>query len=332
MCPTRSGHLKRGEAPSVSRLGMIKRHTSNDHRKTQSTSWIPRYILRNPDHRYRRGRVRSRILRSPLAPAVLLPARIADVAHYTAGQVAIAFRWLLTSREHTNFTYEMDQQSRAYLPHYLAAILGTDSISVEKYLAELECDSDFASTVASCVASSSYRFTSDREIRIGRRLGWYAIVRLAQPSLIVETGTDKGLGAAVIGRALERNIDEGHFGRLLTIDVNADSGHLIPASSEGWVTRLHGVSIEVIENIADAVDVFIHDSDHRYDYEMSEYLAVAQKLSPRAVILSDNAQLSTALHDFAHQSGRRFLYFGERAADHWIQGCGIGAAFSSTAS
>lgn len=116
-------------------------------------------------------------------------------------------------------------------------------------------------------------------------------------------------------------------GRLTTIDVNPDSGYLIRGIYADVVDRVIGESVEVIREGDEAVQMFVHDSLHSYANETAELSAVEARLSPQAVVLSDNAHATYALMDWAERTGRQFAFFAERPADHWCPGEGIGAAW-----
>ncbi len=73
--------------------------------------------------------------------------------------------------------------------------------------------------------------------------------------------------------------------------------------------------------------MFIHDSLHTYEHEMTEFRSVAPRLSPSATVLSDHARWSGALSDWAEATGRQFLFFSEAPSDMWHPGEGIGVAF-----
>lgn len=151
------------------------------------------------------------------------------------------------------------------------------------------------------------------------------LTRALQPDHIVETGTDKGLGSCVFAAALLRN---GH-GRLTTVDVNPDSGYLITGRYAGVVDRVMGDSIDVLRSGETPVDLFLHDSLHTFQHESGELAAVAPRLSPDALVLSDNAHESDALLVWAERSGRRFTFFREEPSGHWWPGDGIGAAIGA---
>ena len=163
----------------------------------------------------------------------------------------------------------------------------------------------------------------DPQPRYGRRLGWYALVRILEPEVIVETGTDKGLGTMVLAAAAMRN----GRGRVISIDINPGAGALVGGP---WADLIHielGSSIVKLKNMSD-VDLFIHDSDHAYAYEFAEYEAVNLALRPSSVVLSDNAHASSALLDWSAKEGRTFHFFQENPVGPQSLGCGIGVSIA----
>ena len=42
----------------------------------------------------------------------------------------------------------------------------------------------------------------DDQAFYGLRIGWYAIVRVLKPTVVIQTGTEKGLGSVVLAEAL----------------------------------------------------------------------------------------------------------------------------------
>lgn len=73
-------------------------------------------------------------------------------------------------------------------------------------------------------------------------------------------------------------------------------------------------------------------SDRRglaFQHESGELAAVAPRLSPDALVLSDNAHESDAFLVWAERSGRRFTFFREEPSGHWWPGDGIGAAIGA---
>ena len=54
-----------------------------------------------------------------------------------------------------------------------------------------------------------------------------------------------------------------------------------------------------------SVDAFFHDSEHTYRCMMLEFRAVWDKLSPGAVLLSDNVNSNEVFIDFAEEKRRQ---------------------------
>jgi len=91
---------------------------------------------------------------------------------------------------------------------------------------------------------------------------------------------------------------------------------------------LYGDSVEMLRSVKENVDIFIHDSDHRPEYELREFLVIEKKLVSNAIVLGDNANEADKLLEFARRIGKTFLYFQDQPKNHWWRGDGIGAAFT----
>jgi hypothetical protein len=72
---------------------------------------------------------------------------------------------------------------------------------------------------------------------------------------------------------------------------------------------LYGDSIKSLIEMKEAIDLFINDSDHSDEYEYLEYLTIDSKLSPLAVILSDNSHVTDKLALFSEDHERSFVFF-----------------------
>jgi cephalosporin hydroxylase len=267
-------------------------------------------------------RIRRRLAVSPMARAAALPLRTRPVPHPDTRAVGRSLSWLVHSRETTNYTYDLDPLNRDQLCWFVATVTGAGIGQVREWAAELEHDQALIGHLTSRLASNPRRRICAQEPHWARRAGWYAIVRAAQPDLVVETGTHLGLGSCVIAAALIRN---GH-GRLATIDIDPAAGHLIGEPYASVIDRRTGSSVEALAGTRD-VDIFLHDSLHTYEYESNELKAVEPNLAPGAIVLSDNAHDSAALSDWAERTGHHYLFFKESPLDHWWPGDGIGAAW-----
>lgn len=262
-----------------------------------------------------------------LGRIVLIPYRLLGAFPYAFRQLGLILRWGFTSKEHYNHTYHLTPLSRAYLISYTAVICGHPESEIEKYFVELEADEELRHSLIERALASPDRHNSDIEPRYGRRLGWYALVRATKPRVIVETGVDRGLGTVVIAAALRRNAAEGAPGMLYATDIVPTCGHLMSETYRQFAKILIGDSVETLKKFEQPVDIFIHDSDHRPEYEWAEFVAIEPKLHAGSITMSDNSQQTAKLLEFSKRISRSFLYFQDQPLHHWWPGDGIGAAF-----
>ncbi|MFI7576272.1 class I SAM-dependent methyltransferase [Micromonospora sp. NPDC049497] len=275
-----------------------------------------------------RIKLRRAIARTALAPVAAFPKRLRTVARYDAKVLRSSARWLVTSREHHNYTYDLTPLSRNHLAWFVSVVCDIPVNQVRTYLDEIESDDTLRQHLLAAIAGSDRRGLADKEIRYARRIGWYAIVRAARPRHVVETGVDKGLGSVVLAAALLRNAAEGHPGRVTSLDINPEAGYLATVAPWSEVVDLViGDSLASIAALDRPVDLFLHDSDHRSAHERREFAAVEPKLAPGAILLTDNVTITTVLAEHAERTGRRFLAYRETPANHWYPGDGIGVAW-----
>lgn len=273
--------------------------------------------------------LRRAVARTPLAPLAAFPKRAARVARHDARVLGTSVRWLFTSREHHNYTYELTGRNRGHLAWFVAQVCEVPVGTVRDWFAELDGDHALRHHIEAATAASARRGLADRTVRYARRIGWYAMVRARRPAHVVETGTDKGLGTCVLAAALLRNAAEGSPGRVTTLDINPDAGYLVqPAEPWSGVVDLRiGDSVAALRELTAPVDLFLHDSDHSAGHERAELAAVEPHLAPGALLLTDNVTSTDVLAQHAERTGRRFLAFTERPARHWFPGDGIGACW-----
>lgn len=259
---------------------------------------------------------------------MVLPLRLRSAASYCARRLIQVARWLFKSREHTNFTYHLTDLNQRYLAHFLGIVCNQPAETMEGYMREVLDDRSLRDHIAKCTREGKRNFLADDEPRYARRIGWYAIVRAMRPSVVIETGVDKGLGACVLTAALMRNTAEGYPGKYYGTDINPRAGYLLQGPYRQYGEILYGDSIESLKKLDAPIDLFINDSDHSVDYEMREFETVAEKLSQHAMVIGDNAHFSDKLINFARNTKRDFLFFQEQPRDHWYPGGGIGVAYS----
>ena len=198
--------------------------------------------------------------------------------------------------------------------------------AVRGYLAEVEGDAQLRRVVGEGLRQSSRSATTDPVVRYGRRLGWYAFVRALRPEFVVETGTNRGLGSAVIAAALLKN----GRGTLATCDIDDRGGELIRPPYDAVVEHSVMDSLEFLAELGSGgkqVDLFLTDTGLTSDRERAELAAVTPLLAPGAVVLATKAYMWAELPRWAEQQGRGFLHFSEKPQDHWYPGVGIGVSF-----
>lgn len=269
------------------------------------------------------------VIKTPvLGRLYLIIVRLLTVLNYYRRPVVHIVRWLIRSRETTNFTYDLDALNKQYLAAFIASALNKSRREILGYLHEIDTDEHLRRHIRHLILSCNRRHTADAVARYGRRIGWYAMVRALKPRVIVETGVDKGLGSCVLTAALKKNDEQGHHGFYYGIDIHPRAGFLLSGEYAEFGCIIHGDAVKTLQEMSGSIDLLISDSDHSPDYETAEYEAVSPIMNPGGVILSDNAHACDALLQYAERTGRRFSFFQEKPADHWYPGAGIGIAYN----
>jgi len=131
----------------------------------------------------------------------------------------------------------------------------------------------------------------------------YSFIRLLKPNKVVETGVANGHSTFFILNALMKNGN----GSLHSIDIKDDVGGLITEElKQYWnlyvLPRTNEKALnQYLEKIA-PVDVFIHDSNHMYYWQMLEYRSFLKNISDSGFILSDDVDSSYAFIDFCNEN------------------------------
>lgn len=259
---------------------------------------------------------------SPVGPYVNIPRRAVLAFPHASRPLVRMARWLFTSREDTNLTYALTKLSQAYLAHAISQATHVKIEEIEAYFEELLGDTALREHILCEVRRD--RSTSDLRVDFGRRLGWYALVRVLKPALVVETGVDKGLGSIVLCAALLKN----GSGRFIGTDINPAAGRFLTGRYAEVGEVIYGDSIETLATL-DEIGLFINDSDHSPTYEAAEYQTIESRLAPHAMIVSDNAHATGELAAWSVRHGRPFLFWKEEPEDHWYRGGGMGLSLPS---
>jgi hypothetical protein len=231
--------------------------------------------------------------------------------------------YVLVDPEPDNYTYELANEDE--LRAWVAGVAAADLDRVTALFAEPRTDADLATRVRR--ATAGHWWWTKRSPPFGKRLAWYALVRLLAPKVVVETGVHDGLGSLLLLRALERN---GGAGRLVSFDINPAAGWLVAGGHPSWELRIESTRVGLSGVLAGGgLGLFIHDSLHTYEHERFELSLAADHLDAGGVLLTDNAHGTRALADLCAERGLLYREFHERPRGHFYPGGAIGAGTSA---
>lgn len=255
---------------------------------------------------------------------LLMPVRARQAFGYYTPKIGQILRWVVRSREYTNYTYEYTDRSLLYLSHLLAIVTRQPVDRVEAWLREPSEDAQLSADVIARRNGAGFPGVSDPTCYFGKRLAWYAIVRATRPCLIVETGVGFGLTAVLLSYALAQNAADGYPGEYIGIDIDPDAGFLLSGRYRQYGRLICADSLSALAALDRPVDFFISDSHVSGEHEYAEYSAVRPHLATTAILTTS---LSQSLPQFARDTGRRFACFKEEPKNHWFPGAWIGFAF-----
>ncbi|MCB0332223.1 MAG: class I SAM-dependent methyltransferase [Bdellovibrionales bacterium] len=237
-----------------------------------------------------------------------------------------AFEWMFESRETSNWTYDLRENSKAHLASLIAHIGNVPIHTVEQYFAEIQNDLEFSEHIRTIsVTKRNNGNPTDPVPRFGRRLGWYALARICKPKVIIETGLDKGLGSVTLAAALRRNVSEGYPGHYYGLDIHKNTGFLLSGAYAPYGTIVIQDSVEFLKTFKEQIDLLILDGCHLPEHEENELALAEPRLTPSSIIISDTSQ--SPILDFAKRTNREFQLFIEKSQDYWHPGVGNTIAF-----
>ena len=247
--------------------------------------------------------------------------RKANAVHRHNASLLGNLRFVLLDPEPDNFTYDVGNLGD--LAQWVSSVAGCSLEVAHNLVGEPRTDELLESRLRA--ATAGHWLWSKAAPPFGKRLGWYAVARLARPRLIVEVGVHDGLGSALLLRALERNLDDGYPGRLVSFDINHSAGWLV-GEHPLWQLRIQS-SDQGLPDVLDSgndLGLFVYDGWHAYDAERADVELAAEHLSPTGVLLSDDAY-TRALHDVSQAHGLAYFEFHETSVGHFYPGGVLGA-------
>ena len=246
--------------------------------------------------------------------------------NYYKEKLSLINQWAWGDNERSNFFYDLTDLNKEHLAQTIALITNNEIEKVFNCFDELLGDKDLYNHLNYNLKKYP-EYGTEIEFAYGRRLGWYAFVRLTRPKIVIETGVAQGVGACVLSSAILKNKDEGFDGEYIGTEINPNAGKLFqePYNKVGKI--IYQDSLETLSKINVGIDLFINDSDHSSEYEYKEYLEIEKNLTPNSFILGDNSHVTNCLSKFSRKTQRSFIFFKETPKKHWYPGAGIGISF-----
>jgi predicted O-methyltransferase YrrM len=263
---------------------------------------------------------------SPVSRIATLPLRMRSSMPMLARNAVRTIAWVFGAREWVNFDFDYDPLGVISCAGAISAATGVDPRVVRRFADELKSDHAFAERCRQRVTSTRLRYVTDRRVHYGHPMYFYMAVRATKPGVVFEAGTDKGLGALAVCRALERNRAEGTPGRLTTIDLASDRGDYLDGNEGGLATRLTGDSVVTLAAMKEKIDFFIHETVNDSDHTRAQLAALEPRLAPRGLVLT--CWFSQEFVDFCERNDLAYLEVVERPKDHWYAGRRMGLAWA----
>ena len=128
----------------------------------------------------------------------------------------------------------------------------------------------------------------------------YALTRAQRPAVVVESGGFVGLSTAFILKALAD--EELASARLYSIESsdNCEQGVLVPDELRAQFVPLHGKVEDLVrgDQLPSKIDMFLHDSSHRYRHMRWEFRQFWQRLGEGGLLVSHDVHMTAAFAEF----------------------------------
>lgn len=273
-----------------------------------------------------KARLVERIKYSRLSRLAALPLRLRVGLRPLWVQAVRTLIWLVRSREWANFNCDYEPEGLEAVVCALAELSRLSRAEVRGFAQEIRSDAEFARRYHQRVRDTRLRHSCDEQLRYGRFVVNYMMVRASGARVVFEAGTDRGLGSWAICRALQRNAGTGGGGRaplLITVDVRPDRGEFLDGDEGGLVRRLQGDSVAALLATPEPIDLFLHDTVNDPAHSRAQFAALASRLAPQGMVHS--CWFSAEFIAFCDERGLRSLEYVERVRNHWYAGgrCGM---------
>jgi len=231
-------------------------------------------------------------------------------------------RYVLLDPEVDSFTYPL--ANRGELLQILAEQTGLPVGTLAGHAAEVLDDPELTTRLRRRLR---FRLDVKRDLHlVSHHLAAWVLIRARRPGLVVEAGVLDGLASLVMLRALERNAQEGHPGRLVSLDVMPGAGALVPPRLRtGWTLEIRDSRTGIGAVVHDPVELFVSDSLPDSAHVRDELEAVLGRAAPTLDVIQVWGTLP-ALHEVAAERGVPVRVFQERPEGHFYPGNRIALA------
>jgi hypothetical protein len=233
--------------------------------------------------------------------------------HAGGARVRDNLPYLLLSPEVDSFTYPIANEGE--LAALLADVLEEDVATVSAAIAETH---DCALLARALRQGWPNVIWLRRNPQPGLpQLASWAVLRLTRPALAVETGILDGMASTVMLAALERNAQDGHDGRLVSVDLMPGAGTMVPEWLKHRWEPVAGDSATAIgPAVGDrAIGYFASDSLVDNEHLDRELAAVLERAAPGLVAMTVWAAL-----DSLDRAGAQVRRIQERPRGHFYAG------------
>ncbi|MEY2616200.1 MAG: hypothetical protein QOH78_1973 [Verrucomicrobiota bacterium] len=133
-----------------------------------------------------------------------------------------------------------------------------------------------------------------------------ALVRKFAPAICVETGGNLGMSSSIILQGMYEAGVKG--GKLFSVEVdpNIPVGSMIPERLKSGFSPLIGDVKQFMKKEAfpSQIDLFLHDSSHRYKYQYLEFKYFWKRLKPNGVLVSHDVNFNASFVVFVSTTYR----------------------------
>jgi predicted O-methyltransferase YrrM len=132
----------------------------------------------------------------------------------------------------------------------------------------------------------------------------YALVKIRKPEVAIETGSFRGMSSAFILKGMQDARLQG--GKLFSIERRPDCGigALIPAELRDRFVSVVG-DVETLlrgSELPPRIDLFLHDSTHRYRHQMWEFEKFWPRINNGGVLVSHDIDRNASFVDFVSRT------------------------------